>query len=113
MIVREAVENDRGDRERLVAKTVDVRMESQQAMLAVNGAKDTFAFRHFQGADRRPGFGRLELQRLVTGDDDGARNGRQVPGLTALLVVLDQLVNLLADDLPLVRLLIGGDPAFE
>ena len=43
MIVRQAVKNDRWDGEGLVAEAVDVRMESQQAMLAVDGAKDTFA----------------------------------------------------------------------
>ena len=56
---------------------------------------------------------RLELQRLVAGNDDGARNRRQVPRLTALFVVSDELVDLLADDLALVGLLARGDAALE
>src|SRR5262249_34338630 len=42
-----------------------------------------------------------------------AGNRRQIAGLTALLVVLHQLVNLSPDDLALVRLLVRGDAALE
>ena len=60
-----------------------------------------------------PVFDRLELQRFVAGDDDGAGNRRQVARLPALLVVLDELVDLLADDLALIGLLVGADAPLE
>ena len=56
---------------------------------------------------------RLELERFVARDDHGAGNRRQVARLAALLVVLDELVDLLADDLPLVGLFARGDAALE
>ena len=59
------------------------------------------------------GLDRLELQRLVARDDDGAGNRRQIARLPALLVVRDQLVDLPADDLALVGLLVRRDAALE
>src|SRR5262249_46937656 len=55
----------------------------------------------------------LEFQPLVSGDDHGARNRRQIARLAALLVVLNELVNLAADDLALVGAIAGRDAAFE
>ena len=68
---------------------------------------------YFQYADARIFAGGLEGELLVAGNDDGAGNRRQVARLPALLVVLNELVDFAADDLPLVRLLIGGYPALE
>ena len=56
---------------------------------------------------------RLERQFLVARDDDGAGNRRQVPRLAALLVILNEFVNLSPDDLALVGLLARGDAALE
>src|SRR5688500_14744692 len=82
-------------------------------MLAVDGAQDAFALGHLQRADRGSGFDRFELERFIARDDHGARNGWQVARLTALLVVLNELVNFLADDLPLIRLLARGYPPLQ
>ena len=56
---------------------------------------------------------RLEPQALVARDDDGAGDRRQIARLPALLVVLHELVDLAADDLPLVRLLVRADAPLE
>ena len=55
----------------------------------------------------------LKRELLVARDDDRARNRRQVARLAALLVVLHELVDLAADDLPLIGLLARRDAAFE
>ena len=60
-----------------------------------------------------PGSDRLETQRLVARDDDRAGNRRQIARLAALLVVLHQLVDLLADDLALIGLLARADAPLE
>ena len=113
VIFGNAIEDDRRHGERLVAEAIDVGVQRQQAVLAVDGAQDAFALRHLQAADPRAAFGRLEAQLLVARDDHGAGNRRQVARLAALLVVLDQLVDLLADDLALIRLLVRRDAALE
>src|SRR5262245_7361170 len=82
-------------------------------MLAVDRAENPLSFRHLQPPDRRSLFDRLELQGFVAGDDDRARNRWQIPCLPALLVVLDQFVNLFADDLPLIGFFARGDAPFE
>ena len=53
VIVGEAVENHRRHGERLVAEMLDVGVQREQPMLAVDRAQDAFAFRHFERADRR------------------------------------------------------------
>src|SRR5262249_1939898 len=63
--------------------------------------------------ERRPVFDGLELQGLVTRDDDGAGNRRQVSRLAALLVVLNELVDLSTDDCPLVSLFARCDAPLE
>ena len=113
MIFGEPVEDHRRHGEVLVAEMFDARVQREQPVLPVDRAQDALALGHLQDAERRLAGDGLELQRLVARDDDGAGNRRQVARLAALLVVLDELVDLLADDLALIRLLIGGDAAFE
>ena len=102
-----------GHREVLAAELLHPGVQREQAMLAVDRAQDAFALGHFQDAERRIAGDRLELERLVARDDDGAGDRRQVARLTALLVVADELVDLLADDLALIGLLARRDAALE
>ena len=88
-------------------------MQREQAVLAVDRAQDALALRHLQNADARVSLGGRERQLLVARDDDRAGNRRQVARLTALIVVLHQLVDLLADDLALVGLVARRDAALE
>src|SRR5438034_11507421 len=81
-------------------------------MLPVNGAEDPFALGHLENADAIVARC-LKRELLVARDDDGARNRRQVARLTALLVVLRELVDLLPDDLALVGLVARRDAALE
>ena len=74
-------------------------------MLAVNGSKDALALRYLEPPYRRSGLEWLERQLLVARDDHGTRDGRQVPSLATLLVVLHEFVDLSPDDLALVCLL--------
>ena len=113
MIFGQTVEDDGGDGEVLVPDVVDVGVQGEQAMLAVDGSQDPLALRHLQLADRGTRLNRLERQLLIARDDDGAGNGGQVAGIAALLVVLDQFVNLSPDDLALVGLLARGDALLE
>ena len=53
VIVGQAIEDHRGDGERLVAEMVDVGVQREQPVLAVDRAQDAFALRHLQRADRR------------------------------------------------------------
>ena len=94
-------------------KAIDVRVQREQPMLAVDGAEDPFALGHLQDADARVFVRRLERQLLVARDDHGARNRRQVARLAALLVVLHELVDLAADDLALIGLLARRDAPLE
>ena len=113
VIFGEPVEDHRGNGERLAAEPLDVGVEREQAVLPVDRAEDPFALRHLQHADPGPFARRLEAKRLVARDDHRAGNRRQIARLAALLVVLNQLVDLAADDLPLVGLVVGGDAALE
>ena len=51
VIFGEAVEDDRRHRELLVAEAIDVGVQREQAVLAVDGAQDAFALGHLQAAD--------------------------------------------------------------
>ena len=113
VILGKPVEDHRRDGERLAAEALDVGVQCEQAVLAVNRAEDPFAFRHLQDAHPGPFARRFEAEGLVARDDHGAGNRGQIAGLTALLVVLHQLVNFAPDDLPLVGLVAGGDAALE
>jgi len=103
VIFRQAIENNRRHGELLALETVDVRVERQQPVLAVDGAQNAFALGHLEDADTRVVVGRLEGQPLVTRNDDRAGNRRQIAGLTTLLVVLHEFVDLAADDLAIRR----------
>ena len=113
VILGEPVEDHGRNGERLAAEPLDVSVQREQAVLTVDGAQNAFALRHLQHADRCAFGRRFEAERLVARDDHRAGNRRQVARLAALLVVLDQLVDLAADDLPLVGLVAGGDAALE
>src|SRR5262245_35062213 len=112
VIFGKPIEDDRRNAEVLVPEALDVGVQRQQPVLAVDGAQDAFALRHLQDADAVVA-GRLEGQLLVARDDDGAGNRRQIARLTALLVVLHQLVDLLPDDLALVGLVARRNAALE
>ena len=113
VVLGQPVENDGGHGELVALNVLEVGVQRQQPVLAVDGAQDALTLRHLQAAHRGPGLDGFERQLFVARDDDGARNRRQVSCLAALLVVLHQLVDLLADDVALVRLLARRDPAFE
>ena len=113
MIFRQAIEDDGGDGKILLAEAIDVGMEREEPVLPVNGPEDPLPLGHFQDADSRLVLYRLKRKLLVTRNDDGTGNRRKVAGLTALLVVLDQLVDFAPDDLTLVRFLARGDPPLE
>ena len=113
VIFRQPVEDDRRHAEVFALEAIDVRVQREQPVLAVDRAQDAFALRHLEDAHPRIVGRRLERELLVAGDDDGARNRRQVARLAALLVVLHELVDLLADDLALIRLLARRDAALE
>ena len=87
VIFGQAVEDDRRHAEVLAREPVDVGVQREQPVLAVDRAQDAFALRHLQDADARVVAGRLEVQLLVAADDHGAGNRRQVARLAALLVV--------------------------
>ena len=53
VIVWKAIENHGRDGERLIAEMLDVGVQRQEAVLAVDGAEDPFALRHFQLPTRR------------------------------------------------------------
>src|SRR5262245_44778160 len=88
-------------------------MQLEQPVLVVDGAQNPLALRHLECADAWVVVRCRKRQLFVAADDDGARNGRQVAGLPALFVVLDELVDLLANDLPLIGLLARRDAALE
>jgi hypothetical protein len=104
-----------GTRSKMIAGTVNGSSpnRSMSACSASRRCWPSIALRHLQPAHPRTALGRLEVELLVARDDDRARNRRQVARLAALLVVLDQLVDLLADDLALVRLLVRRNAALE
>ena len=113
VILGQAVEDDRRHAEVLALEAIDVGVQREQPVLAVDRAQDAFALRHLQDADPRIVAGRLERQLLVAGDDDRARNRRQIARLAALLVVLHELVDLAPDDLALIGLLARRDAPLE
>ena len=113
MIFRQTVEDDGRHRKVFALKAVDVGMQREQPVLAVDCAQDPFALRHLQHSQPPIVARRLERQFLVARDDHRARDRWEIPRLTALLVVLHELVDLAADDLALIRLFVRGDATFE
>ena len=63
VIFGQPVEDDRRHGEGLVAEALDVGVQREQAVLAVDRAQDAFALRHLQDADARSAVDRLERQR--------------------------------------------------
>ncbi len=114
VIFGQSIENDRRHVEDVEAELLDVVVEREQAMLAVDGAQDALTLGDLQDAEARPVVAqRLELQRFLRRDDHRPGDRGQVAGLAALLVVLHQLLDLLADDLALIRLLVGGNAPLQ
>src|SRR5882672_3943942 len=113
VVFRQPVEDDRRYREILTLEPLDVGVQREQPMLTVDCAQNPFALRHLQDAHALVLVGGLEGELLVAGNDDGTGNRRQVARLAALFVVLHELVDFLADDLPLIGFLTRGDPPFE
>src|SRR5260370_40725186 len=99
--------------EPFVAEPLDVRMQGEQAMLPVDRAQDAFPLRDLEDAERRPVVDRLELQRCVARDDDGAGERWQVTGLKALLVARAECASPPADGRQLGSLLPLGVAACE
>ena len=52
MIFGQAIEDHRRDGERLAAEALDVGVQREQPVLAVDRPQDAFALRHLQHADR-------------------------------------------------------------
>src|SRR5262245_6602415 len=113
MVFGQLVEDDRGHGEWVGPEGVERRMQGEQPVLAIDGAQDALTRRHLQRADCPVFDDGVEPQALVARDDHRSRDGREVACLPALLVVLDELFDLSADDLALVRLFVGGDAALE
>ena len=104
VIFGQTIEDHRRHVERLLAELFDVAVQREQPVLAVDGAEDALSLRHLEEAEvRRRGAGWFELQRLVGGDDHRAGDRGQIARLAALLVILRELFDLLADDLALIR----------
>ena len=51
VIFRQPIEDDRGHREFLTLEPIDVGVERQQTVLAIDRAQDAFALRHLQHPD--------------------------------------------------------------
>src|SRR5215510_3191552 len=113
VIFRHSIENDRRDCEVLVANVLDIGVQREKPVLAIDGAKYSFTFRNFEAADSCTVLNGFERQLLVTRDDDSTGYGRQVVRLAALLVVLNQFVDLSPDDLALIGLLARRDATLE
>src|SRR5450759_6034550 len=113
VIFGETVEDDRGHGEGLVTEPLDVRVQREQPVLPVDRAEDPFALRHLQYRALGIRVDAIESQRLIARDDDRPRDGREGPRLAALLVILDELVDLPADDRPLIGLVARGDAALQ
>ena len=113
VVFGQAIENDRRYAEVLAVKAVDICVEGEEPMLAVDSAEDPLPLRDSQDADAGIIPRRLKGELFVATDDDGAGNGWKIVRLPALLVILHQLVDFSANDLTLVGLLVGRDTALE
>src|SRR5439155_10335247 len=75
--------------------------------------QNPLAYRQLEDSDQRDAVSRLKRQVFVAGDDHRAGKRREVEGLTALLVILDEFVDFLADDLPLIGFVARRNPPLE
>src|SRR5438128_186977 len=102
LVRRQAVEDYRRYLHVLGLPGCDQLVERQQAVLAVEGAQHALLGGDLEHAEHAVRAGGRELEAPVRDQQDGARDGGQVPGLGALRVVSDQLGDLLLDDRALV-----------
>src|SRR5438093_7676874 len=102
LVRRQAVEDHRRYLHVLGLPGGDQLVERQQAVLAVEGAQHALLGGDLEHAEHAVRAGGGELEAPVRDQQDGARDGGQVPGLGALRVVVDQLGDLLLDDRALV-----------
>src|SRR3979409_679808 len=113
VIFRQAIEDDCRHTEVLALEALDVGMKREKTMLAVDGSQNPFTLRHLENAQARVFARRLKRQLLVARNDHRPGNRREIARLTALFVVLNQLVDLAPDDVTLVRLLARRDSPLE
>jgi hypothetical protein len=113
VVFGKAIEDHRRHREILAVEMLEPGVQREQPVLSVDRPENALALGNLQGAERRTFGHRVELQGFVAGNDDRARNRRQIARSAALLVVVDELVDLLADVVALVGLLARRDAALE
>src|SRR2546427_1604679 len=104
----ERVEEDGGHLDGDGLACLTERVEREQAVLAVEHAQHTVLLGDLQEPEAVVTGDRGEGEPLLGGDDDRAGDRRQRPGVLALFVVRHQLVDLPAEDRPLL-----GGPAFR
>ena len=75
--------------------------------------ENAFALRDLEPPDHAPRLDRLERELLVGRDDDGAGNRGQIARLSALFVILNELLDLPPDDVALIGLLARRDAPLE
>src|SRR3989441_3928557 len=109
----ERVEEDGGHLDGDGLACLAERVEREQAVLAVEHAQDTVLLGDLQEPEVVVTGDWGEGEPLLGGDDDRAGDRGQRPGVLALLVVRHQLVDLPADDRPLIGGLAFGDPLLE
>src|SRR5437870_3065405 len=109
----ERVEEDGGHLDGDGLACLAERVEREQAVLAVEHAQHTVLLGDLQEPEVVVTGDRGEGEPLLGGDDDCAGDRGQRPGVLALLVVRHQLVDLPADDRPLIGGLAFGDPLLE
>ena len=109
----ERVEEHRRHLDRHVFPGLRQRVQGEQAMLAVEHSQHTVLFRNLEQAEVVLAGDRGEGESLLRGDDDGPRDRGQGRRVFALSVVRHELVDLPADDRPLVRGLALADPLLE
>ena len=109
LVGRQVVEDDRRNLEVLEVVLFGELVEREEAVLPVEGPQDAGLIRQLErarvGAAARGG----ELESLLRDEEHAARDRRQRPGVGALEVVGDQLVDLLLDDRALEGMLGGRD----
>jgi hypothetical protein len=109
----EAVEEHGGDLDAEVLARLGQGVQGEEAVLAVQDAKDPVLLGDLQQAEIVLTRHRGEGEALLGGDDDGAGNGGQRSRLLAVAVVADQLVDLATDHRALIGRLALADALFE
>src|SRR5262245_48185840 len=109
----ERIEEHRGDLDPHLLAGLGERVERQQPMLAVEHAEHAVLFRDLQQADVVVAGHRREREPPLGGDDDRPGNGRERARVLALPIIRHELVDLPADDRPLVSRLALADSLLE